>query len=357
MDKIHIVSWLLTRRCNLRCSYCRISRDFKKRPLSYSSLKHYEQNEMSTEIVLQTLGKFKLHNPNAFHIFYGGEPMLREDLLDIINYCNQEAIQYTIITNNSDQVQPAIDNLLLKADYIAGLTSSVDPIVVAGQNVKTDQYMKSLKALDRFTKLRKIIKDLVAEITVTNESVSSLYDLVKMLTDMGVNSDITVVDIAKNDFYDFSNVTDKKILVPKSTYIRSIFDNIIEDKLNVHMADTLLYEIYDILPSELDCKIEDNVHNLTIDADGTIRLCLRIRGVYTPGNFNVGNFMVEGNKLHPGLRPSLAKDKRFTCRGCNWTCMKMSEIISKSESQTCKLLHIEKRQHGMSSSESLFKRS
>ena len=344
MDKIRIVSFLLTRRCNLKCSYCRISRNYKKFPAAYPNLKYYEQHEMMTEQVIEILRKLKIHNPNCFMIFYGGEPFLREDLPDIINYCNREEIHYTIITNNSDEIQPAIDGLLLKSEYVTGLTSSVDPIIMADQNINSDQYKKSIKALERFTKLRNVIQDLVAEITVTRDSISSLYDLVKMLTDMEVNSDITMVDIAKSDFYDFSNVIDKKILVPKSSEVYEVFQRIKEDKLNVHMADILLDQIYEILPSELDCEIEKDVHNLTIDADGTIRLCLRVRGIYTPHTFNVNNFMLEDGKLHPGLRPSLAKDKRFTCRNCNWTCMKMSEIISKNEEYNEKLIHSEKRQ-------------
>lgn len=348
MDKVQIVSWLLTRRCNLHCSYCRISRDYKKAPLSYQSLKYYEINEMSGQSVIEALGKLKVHNPDAFHIFYGGEPLLRSDLPDIINYCNKEGIYYTIITNNSDEVQNAIDDLFLKTEYVVGLTSSVDPIVVAGQSISTDQYKKSIDALKRFVKLRDSIKDLVAEITVTKSSVNSLYDLVKMLTDMGVNSDITVVDIAKSDFYDFSNVTDKEILVPKSTEVYQVFDKIIKDKLDVHMAEPLLYQIFSILPSDLDCKIEDDVHNLTIDADGSIRLCLRIRGVFTPFDFNIKNFILDDGKLHPGLKPSLARDKGFTCRNCNWTCMIMSKIVSRIEKYNERLVHAEKRQHGMS---------
>jgi MoaA/NifB/PqqE/SkfB family radical SAM enzyme len=345
MDTIHIVSWLLTRRCNLHCSYCRISRDYKKRPMSYPSLKDYEKNEMLTGDIIGALKILKVHNPNCFHIFYGGEPFLRTDLADIINYCNREAIHYTIITNNSDEVQLAIDDLLLKTEFITGLTSSVDPIVVAGQSVNTDQYKKSIKALERFTKLRNVIQDLVAEITVTRKSVASLYDLVKMLTDMGVNSDITVVDPSKSDFYDFSNVTDREILVPKSQEVYEIFDKIVKNKLDVHMANPLLYEIFSILPSNLDCKIENDVHNLTIDADGKIRLCLRIRGVYTPYNFNTKNFLLDDGNLHPGLRPSLAKDKRSICRNCNWTCMIMSKIVSEVEKYNEKLLHSEKRQY------------
>lgn len=344
MDKVHIVSWLLTRRCNLHCSYCRISRNYKKFPQAYPNLKHYEQDEMKTEDITEALKKLKQHNSNAFHIFYGGEPFLRTDLPQIINFCNKEEINYTIITNNSDEVQGAIDDLFLKTDYVTGLTSSVDPIVVSGENITTDQYKKSVKALERFTKLRSVIKDLVAEITVDRDSINCLYDLVKMLTDLGVNSDITVIDTAKSDFYDFSNVTDKNVLVPKSPQVYEIFYKIIEDKLDVHMADPLLTQIYSILPSELNCEIEKDVHNLTIDADGTIRLCLRIRGIFTPDKYNVKNFVQDSGELHPGLKLSLARDKRFSCRNCNWTCMLMSKIISRI-SNVSELIHSSKRQY------------
>jgi MoaA/NifB/PqqE/SkfB family radical SAM enzyme len=297
---------------------------------------------MTTEDVLKTLAKLKLHNLDCFMIFYGGEPMLRPDLPDIINYCNREGIHYTIITNNSDEVQPAIDELLLKTEYITGLTSSVDPIVVAGQSINTDQYKKSIKALERFTKLRNVIQDLVAEITVDCYSVFSVYDLVKKLNDMNISSDITVIDVSKSDWYDFSNVTDRKVLVPKSNEVKDIFQRIKEDKLNVHMRDILLDKTYEILPSELDCEIEKDVHNITIDSDGTVRLCLRVRGLYTSYNFNIANFILEDGKLHPGLKPSLAKDKSMVCRRCNWTCQIMSSIISKGSSVD-NLVHSDRR--------------
>ena len=84
MDKVHIVSWLLTRRCNLRCSYCRIVRNYKKMPEEYPQTSHYRKNEMSTDDVIHGLKGFKNHNPDAFHILYGGEPLLRTDLPDIV---------------------------------------------------------------------------------------------------------------------------------------------------------------------------------------------------------------------------------------------------------------------------------
>ena len=240
IDKIQIVSLLLTRKCNLKCSYCAIIKDYEGKPDEYPNMSHYFQQEMSTEYVIETLKKLKLHNPDVFILIYGGEPTLRKDLPDIITFCNKEAIAYTIITNNSDEVQPLIENLISKVDYIQGITSSVDPMILDVNSEKgTDRYKKCIAGLERLKKYKGVIKDIVAEITVDNQSIDYLYDLVKMLTEMGISSDITTVDIAKNSFYDFSNVTDESMLVPKSEKVMEIFQRIIDDKLDAHMASTL----------------------------------------------------------------------------------------------------------------------
>ena len=222
-DKIHICNWLLTRKCNLNCSYCGIVKNYKGKPSQYPDMKHYYQNEMSTEYIIEGLRKLKNHNPNMFHILYGGEPLLRSDISDIINFCNKEDIHYTIITNNSAEVQWRLQDLMTSVDYIHGLTSSVDPVF---DEVSTDDRIKkSLAGIMGLKKYRGIIKDLVAEITVTNDDVGDLYKLVKYLSNEGINSDVTFVDIAKTPYYDFSNVTDPNILVSGTVYLMHQFDS------------------------------------------------------------------------------------------------------------------------------------
>jgi len=341
-NKIQIVSWLLTRKCNLHCSYCRIVKDYDK-PLSYPNMKHYHHQEMSTEYVIETLKKLKLHNPDAFHIFYGGEPLIRKDLAEIINFCNKENIHYTIITNNSDAIQPLIEKLLNDVEHIEGITSSVDPMILdKSEDKDSDRYKKCVAGLERLQQFKGKIKDIVAEITVDNKSIDYLYDLVKMLTDMGINSDITTVDIAKSKYYDFSTITDESILVPKSDKVKEIFQKIVDDKLNVHMAETLLPKIYDILPANLDCGLENNVHNMTIDADGSLRMCLRIRGIMIP-NMKAYDSIMDNGELHFAYKEFLSIDKRNHCRGCNWSCPIMSLIISKQEDNIDNLIHKEIR--------------
>jgi hypothetical protein len=159
---------------------------------------------------------------------------------------------------------------------------------------------------------------------------------------MGINSDITFIDIAKTPFYDFSNVTDKSLLVENNEIVQDQIQRIIDDKLDVHMAKTLLPLIIKDLPSDMDCELEKDLHNLTIDADGSVRLCLRIRGTSTP-QMKVDNYFTKEGKMNPILKEFIGKDKARYCRGCNWTCPRMSQLLSKQSDNVGSLVHAEKR--------------
>jgi MoaA/NifB/PqqE/SkfB family radical SAM enzyme len=341
MSKIRIVNWLLTRKCNLDCSYCAITKNYKNKPSEYPDISHYYKNEISTEYVIEGLRKFKEHNPDCFHILYGGEPLLRPDLSDIINYCNKENIHYTIITNNSIAIQPMLEKLFAETDYVTGFTGSVDPIIF-DKSATGDILNKSLAGLKALTKYKDSIKDLVAEITVSNDNIKYLYDLVSLLSNHGINSDITFIDIAKNPYYDFSNVTDKKSLVHQSKLLEKQFELISKNNLDTHMGSDLNQKIWDILPSNLNCEIEKGVHNLTIDADGSIRLCLRIAGVKS-NLVKLHNVFTREGSINPNLMNYMKLDKIDFCELCNWTCMLHSKMVNKDEDRTGSLIHSNKR--------------
>lgn len=341
MNKIQIVNWLLTRKCNLQCEYCRIVKNYKTKPPQYPDMKHYIENEMSTETVIEGLRKLKIHNPECFHIFYGGEPLLRPDLFQIINYCNENDIHYTIISNNTEKVQPLMKELFSKVSYIEGFTASVDPILFDEDKRKglSDVFKKSLVGLNKLKEYSNIVKDVVAEITVMNDNMVYLYPLVKSLTEYGINSDITFVDISKSPYYDFSNVEDDSILVRKTPELRDIINKIIDEKLNVHMRDNLLPKIYENLPSEFDCELEKDFHNLCVDADGSIRLCLRIRGVSTPSNLSLENILDENGVINEYIGMFVEYDKTKFCTKCNHSCYMMSQMISKDQDNSDNLIH------------------
>jgi len=338
---IRIVNWLLTRKCNLLCNYCAIIRNYVGMPSAYPELNYYLKEEMTTYQVLMGLDRFKNHNPDCFHIFYGGEPMLRKDLPEIIEHCNTNNIHYTIISNNTKEVQPAIKKLIKKVE-VRGFTASIDPALV-GKTPDYDRLRKSEEGFKSLLNLKNYIKDVVAEVTIMKEDVTGIYEIVKHLSDHGINSDLTFVDIAKTPYYDFSNLRDTSYLVKPEYIIHKQFQDIIKDSsFDVHMKNVLLPIIWKSLPSNYDCKLEDGVHNISIDADGQIRLCLRIRGTFEK-RIDMSNLLKpDFSELSEYAFKSLVKNKKQYCRLCNHTCQMMSKYIDE-ENKIDSLIHKDKR--------------
>lgn len=347
MDTIRIVNWLLTRKCNLKCDYCAIVRNYPNMPNLYPTIGHYMKNQMSYQYVIEVLDMIKAHNADAFHIFYGGEPLLFTGLHHVVNHCNENDIYYTIISNNTQDIQPLIKDLFDKTDYIQGFTSSVDPVTdTEFSSMKLDRVTKSIEGLKKLKEIQAKgkVKDVVAEITVMKNNLKYLYQLIETLTKNEISSDVTFIDIAKTQFYDFSNITDPNLLVTKED-AKEVMNSLVNSKLDIHMKEILLSAILDILPSNMDCELEKNVHNISIDADGTLRLCLRIRGVLTP-TIRADDIIDRENDfcLSSMVREAIAEDKKRYCKLCNHTCLLMSKIIDKEQSSAADLVHLDRRQ-------------
>jgi molybdenum cofactor biosynthesis enzyme MoaA len=341
---IRIVNWILTRKCNLNCDYCAIVKDYPEKPKEYPDMKHYLKNELSTTSILNALAKFKNHNSDCFHIFYGGEPMLKKGLAEIIQFCHRHDIHYTIISNNTIEIQPAVQKLIKQVGKLRGYTASIDPILVADKPILTDRLRKSKEGFEFLKWMKDHCDDVVAEITVMREDRHLIYKLVEYLSRWGINSDITFIDIAKSPYYDFSNINSVHSLVKQSPEIADqILRMMINDDLDIHMKRNLLPATFAILPSNMDCELEKSLHNVTIDADGSVRLCLRIRGVETPENVHVSDLITTDGYINNIAHKLIIKDKQNYCKLCNHTCLLMSKIIDDGNLDAFDLVHLDRR--------------
>jgi 12,18-didecarboxysiroheme deacetylase len=90
-DKKPVVVWNMTKRCNLKCVHC----------YAFAEGEEYRgKNELSTEE-----GKKLIDDLAAFGVpvilFSGGEPLLREDLPDLIDYAVKKGMRAVISTNGT----------------------------------------------------------------------------------------------------------------------------------------------------------------------------------------------------------------------------------------------------------------
>ena len=88
-DKKPVVVWNVSRRCNLRCVHC------------YSKSRNIEyENELTTaeaKALLEDLGEFG----SPVILFSGGEPLMREDLTELIAHAKKQGLRAVISTNGT----------------------------------------------------------------------------------------------------------------------------------------------------------------------------------------------------------------------------------------------------------------
>lgn len=338
MEKLHeiqIANILLTRRCNLRCHYCNIVRDYVGMPDEYKKMSYFHHNEHNLKDWINVFERLYTNNPSCFCILYGGEPMLHPDILDIVKYLKENDYAHTIISNNSTkQIRDKIMELYNYVGTIPGFTASIDPelcmYIDNRQTDEDDSIKKTIAGFEylKYLKRENIAEDVVAEITVSSKNIDYLYRTVKILSENGIWSSITTIDDTKNRYYDFSNIgKNTDLMVYPDLRTRLIFDQIQKDKtLKVHMPE-LLDTLFNSLPARYKCDIYKNLHNVTIDSDQTFRLCLRVEGTNV-SKIKVLDGIDENGKVKQELIDAYEKDYKSYCGGCNWTCPMMSSSFA-----------------------------
>ncbi|VAX23506.1 Radical SAM heme biosynthesis protein AhbC, 12,18-didecarboxysirohaem deacetylase [hydrothermal vent metagenome] len=173
--KSPIVIWNLTRYCNLECVHC------------YSSSKARNfNNELSTEQTFKVVGDLKRAGVPAL-ILSGGEPLLRDDTLDIAKRAREVGI-ITSLSTNGTQIDEQMADRVAEADFsyvgisldgmeeihdrFRGLKGSFKLAVDGLRRCKE----RGLKAGTRFTLTKLNIEDLPAIFDFAeSEKVDKLY--------------------------------------------------------------------------------------------------------------------------------------------------------------------------------------
>jgi len=180
-------------------------------------------------------------------------------------------------------------------------------------------------------------------VTIDRRNIEYILPLVRKLTKLGICSDLTFIDISHSNYYDFSNIKDNKLLVLPYPSVHRQFNTMYVEHLNIHMGKSFYDKVLNVSGSNMDCELERDFNNLTIDADGSVRLCLRIRGNNTPNNFKVNEIFMENGHLNKDFLNIISQDKEDYCLGCNWTCSIMAKMISDEMESSDNLIHTKKR--------------
>lgn len=97
-----IISWNTTRRCNLRCAHCY---------LDARELEQGGENELTTAEGLELIDSIAALSGRAFLVLTGGEPLLREDILELASHASSKGLLTVLGTNGTLLNAPLVEEL------------------------------------------------------------------------------------------------------------------------------------------------------------------------------------------------------------------------------------------------------
>jgi len=231
----------LTNRCNSRCSYCAIPiRNTKE--LSLTEIK-------SIIDVLCNLGIERLG-------LWGGEPLVREDIGDIVDYCRTKKLYITMVTNGylidkKLDIVKKIDDIIISFD---GLIECHDKNREAGAHDKVLQSMRTLYD----NKIKFFTITVLTKNNIRRENIDYILELSKKYNFFTTFQILHHNDTLGSDY--------KNILPSHDEYIEILKYIYGKKKINKNIASSDMY--FQHLLSW------NNLHNIYLPENGKKTKCL-----------------------------------------------------------------------------------
>ena len=124
-DRPYVISWNLTYRCNLACEHCYLDAGAKKHQ-QVKSDNFSDRSELETEQCFSVIDQISEFAPESVTILTGGEPLLRKDILPIINYGVKKKLWVVIGTNGVLVTSTLAERL--KQEGVKGFALSLDAL-------------------------------------------------------------------------------------------------------------------------------------------------------------------------------------------------------------------------------------
>lgn len=114
MNNLHVISWNVTRRCNLECTHCYLP----------AKTRSASSDELTTQEGLRLIDQIARVNPEVMLILSGGEPLLREDLFELSAYASGKGMM-VVVGSNGLLIDHAAARAM-KQSGISGISISLD---------------------------------------------------------------------------------------------------------------------------------------------------------------------------------------------------------------------------------------
>ena len=100
-----VLVWEVTQACNLSCKHCRADAEPDRHP-----------DELTTADGKALLDEIRAFGESQLVVLSGGDPLARDDLLELVNYGTDRGLLMTLTPSGTDSLTPAVIDDLVDAD-------------------------------------------------------------------------------------------------------------------------------------------------------------------------------------------------------------------------------------------------
>jgi len=179
-QKPFIIFWELTRACLLACKHCRAKAQRERHP-----------NELTTEEVFNVIEQItEFGKPYPLVVFTGGDPLMREDIFDIVEHATSKGIR-TAIAFSGTKLATMERLEKLKEAGIARIAISLD-----GSKAEIHDYFRGIRgtfetSLEILEMARELDISRQINTTVTTFNIHDLPNIMKI----GIENEIALWDV------------------------------------------------------------------------------------------------------------------------------------------------------------------
>lgn len=313
MNRINNYSYItecqvfLTRRCNLNCGYCNLT----KKPLP-RELKTSEWKEAFSRMEMLGIQSVKL---------LGGEPTILEDLEELITFiCKKTKLKFALLSNSlfGDERILSLVNAGLQG-YFASIDSlsSLNFFDENGEKKSNAGY----RVLLRMKELG--VPVLGANVVITPQNLQELPELVLRLSDDGIWVNLCpIIFSTSNSSLDWQFRTYVKEEARFSTNNKNAIDAVMQKLIDIKKGGGKISVpesyIRDMSKYAINCDWKCTYPvQLRVDADGALMLCGDLRGEVAK-KYNL--LSINEETYRSFINDWLTERKEIVCPGCYWSC-------------------------------------
>ena len=166
-----LVVWDCTRRCNLHCEHCGAAVSKPPKEIAFDEIKK----------IIDDVARMKVNN----FFITGGEPLIREDIFEILNYIHHKGLKSGIATNGYFIDRQKAEKL--KNAHTYSIQISIDGLkkihnLIRGNN---ESYDKAVKAIGYLKGLK--IPLITVASTISKKNLGDLTNIKNLLVKLKVN--------------------------------------------------------------------------------------------------------------------------------------------------------------------------